>query len=623
MNGSSHTEPTGPPVFHRALLIAALFAFAVAGVVGAAQIHDLARTGDLEQVKNLIDQSPDLLNALNEEEETPLHFAAASGNLDLVEYLVSSGAEVDAPNNVGQTPLLYAAYDGHVEICEFLIRVGAKADFRDGRGNSPLDFAARQGQLDVVALLIAEGAEIDRDGRDGRTPLWYAASTGQLEIVKLLARDGADVTTTDDGGESVLLVSLNRGHPDVADWLADHGALVDIDTLSLNALLIQAASMGLSIMVESLFAEGASLHASNATGKTILHAASIGGLEHLATNAIGQGIPVNDTDSTGRTPLHYAVSADNVGMVELLIQNGADANVKAGDGRTPLNIAEDWHHESMIDLLIANGARQEARSTYKIGGGGGRGRAEITYIANEGFLLSDGEQKIIIDALVDNPWGYVSTNTKIFEMMLAGNPPFDDLNLCIGSHVHADHNVAAMTLDLLRKQPGVTFVSNQPAITELMDAAGADYGTIAPRVVNMNPEWGTTKKHSSDGTSAAFFGVNHAGPNSPRVMTLATIVEVGGIRMVHLADEVAETSAEYIRAALVNGTIDIAFVDPFFLEDPVGQALIEETIRPTYIILMHLRVSELDTYAEKFKTSRPPVVIFREPMETKIFETTQ
>ncbi|MEJ2720670.1 MAG: ankyrin repeat domain-containing protein [bacterium] len=601
---------------------AVILSLAGASPLLADEIHDFARAGDLEQVKVLVEQAPALVNATNAEEETPLHLAAMSGNLELVEFLVANGAAVDARNNVNQSPLLYAAYTGDVKICRFLIEQGAEVDYRDARGNTPLDFAAREGGLDVVALLISNGAEIDRKGRDGRTPLWYAASRGHAEIVSLLVRDGADVRTTEDNGETALLAALSRGHADVAGWLVEHGALMGLGKAQLNPLLIQAASMGQKKMVADLVDQGADLTARGNLGRNVLHAAAIGGLNDLAAEAIDKGVPLNAADDTGRTPLHYAVSADNKTLVELLIRKGADVNIKADDGRTPLNVAEDWGRGAMVDLLIANGAHQAARETHKIERPGRKGRVDITYIANEGFLISDGEHKALIDALVKNPWGYESTSNEIFDMMVEGAHPFDGVDLDIASHAHADHYNAKMTFELLFKHPGVTFVSNKQSVDELKEAAGEQFPGLAARVIDINPDWGSTETYDAGGVNAEFFGVDHSGPGQPKTMTLATFLEVGGVRMVHLADEVAETSAEYIRTALGGKTIDIAFADPFFLADSTGQVLIEQTVKPAYIILMHLRETELGTYIDQFKDSSPRVLIYNEPMQRMIFEFT-
>ena len=45
--------------------------------------------------------------------------------MEVVEFLVSAGADINAINNDGWTPLIYAAREGHIEVVKFLVSVGA------------------------------------------------------------------------------------------------------------------------------------------------------------------------------------------------------------------------------------------------------------------------------------------------------------------------------------------------------------------------------------------------------------------------------------------------------------------------------------------------------------------
>lgn len=47
----------------------------------------------------------------------------------------------------------------------------------------------------------------------------------------------------------------------------------------------------------------------------------------------------------------------------------------------------------------------------------------VTYIANDGFLVSAGGKNVLIDALVDNPWGYDNTPEDAFRAMLGLERP--------------------------------------------------------------------------------------------------------------------------------------------------------------------------------------------------------
>ena len=65
------------------------------------------------------------VNAKNDRGRTPLHNAAASGHKEIVEVLVTKGADVNA-NIGGWTPLHLAVDEGHTETADLLRKHGGK-----------------------------------------------------------------------------------------------------------------------------------------------------------------------------------------------------------------------------------------------------------------------------------------------------------------------------------------------------------------------------------------------------------------------------------------------------------------------------------------------------------------
>jgi ankyrin repeat protein len=94
----------------------------------AAEIHDAADNGDLETVKKLISADPKLVDAPDREGKTALHYAAAKGHLNVVEWLVQKGANVNARNSSGITPLYLAKGFGKKDIAQFLEQHGGTAE---------------------------------------------------------------------------------------------------------------------------------------------------------------------------------------------------------------------------------------------------------------------------------------------------------------------------------------------------------------------------------------------------------------------------------------------------------------------------------------------------------------
>ena len=87
-----------------------LVALTWASPVFCGPIHDAADKGDLEKVKALLKESPDLVSSKDSNSLTPLFKAAFSGHKHVVELLLANGAEVDPKDNSnGLTPLYVAA----------------------------------------------------------------------------------------------------------------------------------------------------------------------------------------------------------------------------------------------------------------------------------------------------------------------------------------------------------------------------------------------------------------------------------------------------------------------------------------------------------------------------------
>ena len=87
-------------------------------------LHDAAKAGDLEKVKVLLKDHPDLVFNKDTNGMTPLHWAAYEDHKEVVELLLAYKAEVNAKGNEGSTPLHLAAVEGHKEVADLLRQHG-------------------------------------------------------------------------------------------------------------------------------------------------------------------------------------------------------------------------------------------------------------------------------------------------------------------------------------------------------------------------------------------------------------------------------------------------------------------------------------------------------------------
>jgi len=209
--------------FRTSLILAFLLLWSSYAICG--EIHDAVTNNDGTKVKELIKQNPNLVFSKNENGFTPLHLAVTNGYTDIVKYLLTTKADVNARNSYGGTPLHLAAMvkGQHSEIVEMLLSHGADVNAPDAHGLTPLHYAALVDNQDAVKSLSDHGAKVNaRDDVVGDTPLILAAGKGYRAVVELLLAHGADVNLADNKG-TPLAWAINTHHPEIADLIRQHG----------------------------------------------------------------------------------------------------------------------------------------------------------------------------------------------------------------------------------------------------------------------------------------------------------------------------------------------------------------------------------------------------------------
>jgi uncharacterized protein len=226
---------------------------AVARAVAAA-IH----SGDVERLRRLIDTRPDLVrrhshgrsmlhvvadwpgyfrngpqivrllvaagadpNFRLPGDETPLHWAASSDDVDVAEALIDAGADIEAPGGSIGTPLDNAIGYGCWHVARLLVQRGVRVD--------KLWHAAALGLMDRLEELFAEGA--GAGGGNGSDEInqafWQACHGGQRRAAEFLLRHGADINAVQPYAHGTPLDvagSIDTRRSTLVDWLREQGA---------------------------------------------------------------------------------------------------------------------------------------------------------------------------------------------------------------------------------------------------------------------------------------------------------------------------------------------------------------------------------------------------------------
>ena len=127
-------------------------------------LHYAAMSGYLSVVKYLVTIEKMDINDTNDFDDSdsdfklfdsfsPLHYGVWGDRIAVVNYLIAAGATVDIRDNINRTPLHYAAFLGSKKLCEILLKAGAQKDAQDDEGKSPLDLANEMNHQAVMTYL--------------------------------------------------------------------------------------------------------------------------------------------------------------------------------------------------------------------------------------------------------------------------------------------------------------------------------------------------------------------------------------------------------------------------------------------------------------------------------------
>lgn len=85
-----------------------------------------------------------------------IHWAALSGNENLVDFLIRLGSPVDPVDDTNCTPLILASSAGRFEVVRLLIGKGANVNHKSTRGQSSLHYACSKGHIEVIYFLCTK-----------------------------------------------------------------------------------------------------------------------------------------------------------------------------------------------------------------------------------------------------------------------------------------------------------------------------------------------------------------------------------------------------------------------------------------------------------------------------------
>ena len=353
-----------------------------------------ARRGDLEAVRQFVDDTPAWIHTVGAHGRTMLWEAAYRGKLAVVQFLVGRGAAINLPgcyhieHRVEITPYCAARLKGRDRVAEYLLQHGATADIhtaaylgdydavhahlareptlinsgylqtgrhtaehREAAWATPLCYSIFGGNPDLVALLLSRGANCRPDSE---RLLDYAVACNHVAITELLLQNGADPSKAprvlDDDSEMRALLKAHGVPPKDINTQGDMGW----------PPLVYACRGDKGenpSKVRKLLALGADTDIRNHKGQTALHAAAKAGFLEVINLLIENGATLEATDNVGETPLFAAIrstikrSEKQQAALETLLSNGANPNVKNRSGLTSLQVAQRMRRPNADEIV--------------------------------------------------------------------------------------------------------------------------------------------------------------------------------------------------------------------------------------------------------------------------------
>lgn len=115
-----------------------------------------------------------------------LEIASMEGYIDIIQLLITHGADINYKNEFGDTPLMAATFNGHEEAACFLIDAGADIDQRDNLGNTALMRIAFN-TLDIdIQYLIDYGVDLSLKNYLGFTALELARERKNINMASII-----------------------------------------------------------------------------------------------------------------------------------------------------------------------------------------------------------------------------------------------------------------------------------------------------------------------------------------------------------------------------------------------------------------------------------------------------
>lgn len=224
-------------------------------------VFDTTVLGLYDVLVNLLALSPQDVN-VSTRCYTALQAAVKRGNIQVVQLLLDSGADINARERAQRTAL-FKAVDNRYEserLLKLLLDHGANVNAGSGHNNSTLIYAVKRGNEVAVEILLDRRADIRAPKDESLScPLSMVAERSHEEIVKLMLEREVNINDYTSEKDEALRQAVKRGSKRIVKLLLERGANVNAWGTSRFPTLTMAIFLKNFEIAEALLDHGADI----------------------------------------------------------------------------------------------------------------------------------------------------------------------------------------------------------------------------------------------------------------------------------------------------------------------------------------------------------------------------
>jgi L-ascorbate metabolism protein UlaG (beta-lactamase superfamily) len=250
----------------------------------------------------------------------------------------------------------------------------------------------------------------------------------------------------------------------------------------------------------------------------------------------------------------------------------------------------------------------------------GQKKIDVTYIANEGFLIESNGKKIIIDALFNKGWdNYLTPSDSIVSDIINQQGVFNNSNLMLITHNHGDHFNASMVVRYLLNSSKNILIA-PPKVTNVI-SQHPDYKKFENQIVQLDKINQEKNDTTILGIRVRSFFIQH--DSRPKIENIGYLIDIDNLKVFHSGDYNGSEVIEFDKLQLQNEYIDLAFLNFYgFWNTKEERVFTEKYINPKKITLMHIPPAEIENVKDSINLIDDfiNITVFESSMKRKTFK---